>query len=174
MLTLTPKDSLAKTFLLFLGVVGKGKNIPEGMCPDLPAALLDFSPGSLLVPLGHDDAGIWGSFPIASSRLWTRVLGPFPSGPTVLPWGKSQSPRQGVRIEPFEPGLAPTNPELPRRELSSPGSGVGARGVPMSLRLSLSPPQHLAGAQQALPVSGRKRKPHMHTCGGQGETAAAK
>lgn len=78
MLTLTPKDSLAKTFLLFLGVVGKGKNIPEGMCPDLPAALLDFSPGSLLVPLGHDDAGIWGSFPIASSRLWTRVLGAVP------------------------------------------------------------------------------------------------
>lgn len=84
MLTLTPKDSLAKTFLLFLGVVGKGKNILEGTCPDLPAALLDFSPGSLLVPLGHNDAGIWGSFPIASSRFWTRVLGLFPSGPAVL------------------------------------------------------------------------------------------
>lgn len=78
MLTLSLKDSLAKTFLLFLGVVGKGKNVPEGTCPDLPAALLDFSPRSLLVPLDHDDAGIWGSFPIASSRLWTRVLGPVP------------------------------------------------------------------------------------------------
>ena len=161
---------------------------------------LILSPGAQQFRWVVHNAGVWDSFCTAFGGLWTRLVGPVSLWASSAILGKSPvPPGNGLGLNPLKLYPPPSsNTDQPKeslslppclllmplhREVSSRGWGWADPGPeepmasPVSPHTSPSPLPHAMlckGIATVSPLRGRKRKPSMSTCGGQGEMAAAK
>lgn len=176
MLTLALRAARPKLFSYFWGQLAREETSWRSPVLTSPAArrgsvvswCLISAPGDQWSHWVVRDAGVWGSFSTAFSRIWARPVTPLSTGEDAIPKAAGQDGGFWTRSGTNQPGVSLL---LKVPEISSPDSGAGAEPGPERPTVPPNPPHitspsaPLCGTVKVLPVSGRKRKPSEHTGG---------